>query len=423
MSNTVGKCSFCERPANEVKYLVSPHGEDGPFICNRCNETVSSAISASGNKKKVEAPKDDVKLKTPKEIRAFLDDFVIDQSKAKMDMAVAVYNHYKRRRMASKATVDVNGVPEEVEIEKSNILLMGPSGTGKTHLARTLARMLGVPFFVADATRLTQAGYVGDDVETLLQGLVQDAQGDVEKAQWGIIFVDEIDKIARKSGRASSGSRDVSGEGVQQALLKLFEGAKVNVPRANKAQFTVYDSVDTTNILFICAGSFAGIEDYIGRRMKKDVKTIGFGSESKKDKIDLTSIYTAVTEDDILDFGIIPELAGRLPVLTTTVELSEDALIRVLTEPKNSIVKQMKALYSLDGITLEFSPDALRAIAKEAGKKPTGARALRGIVEGALRSASYDAPDNPQIQGLLVTAETVAGAPPVYTLRTEQATG
>lgn len=419
MSNT-GKCSFCDRPRNEVKYLVSPNGEEGPFICNRCNETVSQAIASSGKKKSGgDDTKEDFKLNTPKEIRTFLDAFVIGQEKAKKDIAVAVYNHYKRRKIDAKATVDVDGKPEDVEIEKSNILLLGPSGTGKTYIARTISRMLGVPFFVGDATRLTQAGYVGDDVETILQGLVQDAQGEVAKAEWGIVFIDEIDKISRKSGRASSGSRDVSGEGVQQALLKLLEGTKVSVPRSSKAQFTTYDIVDTTNILFICAGSFAGIEDFIGRRLKKDTKTIGFGSENKNDKIGLTEIYSAVTEDDILDFGIIPELAGRLPVLTSTIELSEDDLVRVLCEPKNSIVKQVKALYGIDGINLDFSEGALRSIAKEAKKKPTGARALRGIVEAALRDSSYEVPSDPTVAGILVTEDPSGGTHSVYTYRAE----
>lgn len=416
-------CSFCKRPANEVKVLVSPNGDDGPFMCNRCNEIVSEACANTSKKRGADAVQEEITLKTPKEIVAFLDQYVISQPRAKTDMAVAVYNHYKRRQVGSKVTIDTGSGMEDVEIEKSNILLLGPSGTGKTHIARTLARMLNVPFHVADATKLTQAGYVGDDVETLLQGLVQAADGDVTKAQWGIIFVDEIDKIARKSGKAQASYRDVSGEGVQQALLKLFEGAKVNVPRTNKNGMTVFDVVDTTNILFICAGSFAGIEPIVDSRMSKSGSNIGFGSERVgKAKMDLSQAYLSATEDDILSFGIIPELAGRLPVLTTTVELSEDDLVRVLTEPKNSIIKQVKALFNLDQISLNFSDDALKEIAREARKKPTGARALRSVVELAIKKASFEAPGNPQIEAILVTDKTVsAGEEPLYTYRGGQA--
>lgn len=415
------KCSFCDRPANEVKFLISPNSDTGPFICNRCNDTVTQAYANSAKKQNSEAPQEDLPLKTPKEIVDFLDQYVISQPRAKSDMAVAVYNHFKRRRVNSRTTIEVDGTQEPVEIEKSNILLLGPSGTGKTHIARTLARMLNVPFHVADATKLTQAGYVGDDVESVLQGLLQAADGDVQKAQWGIVFIDEIDKLARKSGRATAGFRDVSGEGVQQALLKLLEGTRVSVQKSNKNGMAVYEVVDTTNILFICAGSFAGIEEIIEKRVHRHARNIGFGSEHVgKSKLDLTQIYLTATEDDILEFGFIPELVGRLPVLTTTVELSEEDLIRVLTEPKNSITKQFRALFGLDGISLIFSEESLRALAKSARSKATGARALRSVVEAALKKASFDAPGS-QIESILVTDQTAEGGDPIYTHRTSQA--
>ena len=423
--STPVKCSFCKRPRNEVKNLIAASPEDGPFICNRCIEMANKELEAGARKGNFEQKKEEP-LKTPKEIKAYLDEYVIGQDKAKTDLAIAVYNHFKRRKAKEgKIEIDVAGpdgtsCKEEVEIDKSNIILLGPSGTGKTHIARSIARMLNVPFFVGDATRLTQAGYVGDDVETLLQGLIQEAQGDLQRAEWGIVFLDEIDKIARKGGRDRAGYRDVSGEGVQQSLLKLLEGSKVNVPRGGKAgMMTAFDTIDTTNVLFIVAGSFAGIESVIEQRVNKGA-TLGFGSRSKE-KLDQTKTYLSVTEEDLLEFGIIPEMMGRLPVLTTTVELTEEDMIKVLTEPRHSIVKQFRALFQMDnGIHLEFEPEALRAVAKEAKRRPTGARALRSIVEMALRQIAYEVPNDTRgIERILVTEQTIKDGSAVYTFREE----
>jgi len=296
--------------------------------------------------------------------------------------------------------------------------------TGKTELARSIARMLKVPFFVGDATRLTQAGYVGDDVESLLQGLLQDADGEVERAQWGIIFIDEFDKLARKSGRGATGYRDVSGEGVQQALLKVLEGSKMVVPRGmgSRAGMSMQGDVfDTTNVLFVCAGSFAGLEEVIEKRVNHGAG-IGFGAREAK-KLSRTDVYLQATEDDVLEFGLIPELMGRLPVLTTTLELTESEMVRILTEPKNAIIKQFQALFSMDDIDLQFDEAALAAIAREAQKRPTGARALRGIVETLLRPYSFDAPSDSSIKAIRITEDAVTGKGQAVLVRHEQATG
>lgn len=413
------ECSFCHRKRNEVKNLVAAHPEDGPFICNRCVDRVKAEIDA-GKKGGVElAHKEELPLAKPKEIRAYLDEYVIGQSRAKEDVAIAVYNHYKRRKSKGNGCVGGDCADHQVELDKSNILLLGPSGSGKTHIFRTLARMLNVPFHVGDATRLTQAGYVGDDVETLLQGLVLDASGDVERAQWGLVFLDEVDKIARESGRDRAGYRDVSGEGVQQSLLKLLEGSKVQVPRGNgkAGMVTTFDIIDTTNILFICAGSFAGIEPIVNHRLNKGAATLGFGAVGKKKDLSSTEAYLAVTEDDVMEFGIIPEMMGRLPIITTTIEQTEAEMVEILTRPKNSIVKQVQALFAMDGVVLDFADDALVAIAQEAKKRPTGARALRSIVEKTLKPFSYDIPSNTTVERILITAETVKGGPGVLTLK------
>jgi len=405
----IPRCGFCKKPRNEVKNLAGA-GDDGPLICDKCARQFTQTFVEAELKRTEEKR---FVLRKPREIRAFLDDYVIGQERAKLDVSVAIYEHYKRRK-AAKAGDDLG-----VEIQKSNMLVLGPSGTGKTEIFRTVARMLGVPFFVADATKLTQAGYVGDDVESILQGLIADANGDIERAQWGIILIDEIDKLARKSGRGATGYRDVTGEGVQQALLKLLEGSRVNVPRGMGKSIIAnmeFDTIDTSNILFIGAGSFAGIEEAISRRLNKD-SGLGFGAADRK-KVSKTDAYLAVEEDDILDFGMIPELMGRMPVITTTIDLTEDELIEILTKPKNAIIKQFVASFRMDNIDLQFDEAALRAIARDAKKRPTGARALRAIVKRTIRQFSYDAPSDPTIGSIRVTEETVTnGAAPVILRR------
>jgi len=394
-------CNFCGRPRNEVKNLVG--APDGTHICNGCVEESAKAIAEAERKAGTTAV---VPLKKPREINALLNEIVIGQEDAKKEMAVAVYKHYRRREISKDGGVMLEG--ERVEIEKSNILLMGPSGSGKTLLARAIARMLDVPFYVADCTRLTQAGYVGDDVESVLQGLIADAQQNLEWAQWGIIFLDEFDKLARKSGRSASGYRDVTGEGVQQALLKLIEGSKVPVPRGMgaRAGLAPTDPFDTTNVLFIAAGSFAGIEEVVDRRLNKSTG-IGFDRDHSK-KRDKTEIYKHVKTEDVEEFGLIPEIVGRLPVLTSTYELTKEELVRILIEPKNAICKQFRALFSLDNIDLQFDPEALQLIAEIAQERTTGARALRTIMEEILKPYSYEAPDNRDISTIRITPEAVS---------------
>jgi len=406
MAQNIAKCSFCGKPRNEVKALAGSDG--GALICDKCVGQIGRAFGEAELKKN--ADKKEV-LRKPMEIRAFLDQYVIGQERAKVDMAVAVYNHYKRRD-AIRQHLDLG-----VEIQKSNMMVIGPSGCGKTEIARTLARMLGVPMFNADATKLTQAGYVGDDVESLIQGLIADANGDIERAQWGIIFIDEFDKLARKSGRGSTGYRDVTGEGVQQSLLKLLEGNKINVPRGQMKSTSggESDPFDTTNVLFICAGSFAGIEDIISQRVNHK-SSLGFGAEDKK-KLSKTETYLEVKEDDILSFGIIPELMGRVPVLTTVIELTEDEMLQILTEPRNAIIKQVKALFHMDRINLQFDDAALRHIAKEAKKRPTGARGLRSVVESILAPYAYSSPSDPTIVSIRITEEATMGKEQAVILR------
>ncbi len=399
--STITRCSFCNRPRNEVKALISAT-ESGPYICNRCLEQGFKAFSQEQKKEQAAKEKEEP-LKKPIEIKAFLDERVIAQDKAKTDISIAVYNHY-RRREAIRQGVDLG----DVEIQKSNVLLMGPSGTGKTEIARSIAKMLNVPFHVGDATRLTQAGYVGDDIESLIQGLIANAGGDMDRAAWGIVFIDEFDKLARKSGRTGSGYRDVGGEGVQQSILKMLEGSEMAIPRGvgMRAGMTgAVDTVDTSNILFICAGSFAGIEEVIERRVNSSAR-VGFGSADRK-KLSKTDVYLSVTEEDVLEFGMIPELMGRLPVLTTCVDLTEEQMVKILTEPKNAILKQFQALFKLDGIDLQFDEAALTAVGREAKKRPTGARALRSIVEDILRPYSFESRSRTDIKAIRITEDVV----------------